>query len=78
MIGPGTAIYGAHGNAGPDQTGAERPSEPPLLDQGDLSALIRRLEALEADPPQLSGDQTVIVPVSDRTELVVGAGALGR
>ncbi|MDH3665806.1 MAG: MBL fold metallo-hydrolase [Paracoccaceae bacterium] len=76
LIGPGTAIYGAHGNAGPDKTGGDRPSEPPLLDLGDLTALIRNLEALEADPPKLSGDQTVIVPVSDRTELVVGAEGL--
>ena len=78
MIGPGTSIYGAHGNAGPNKTGGDRPSEPPLLDQDDLSALIRRLEALEADPPTLSGDETVIVPVSDRVELVVGAEALSR
>jgi len=71
MITPGTAIYGAHGNAGDG-----RPSEPPLLDSGDVAALIRRLEALEADPPALRGDQTVIVPVSGRVEMVVGADAL--
>ena len=73
MIGPGAAIYGAHGNAGEG-----RPSVPPRLDRADLTALIQRLEALQADPPALIGEQTMIVPVSDRVEMVVGAESLIR
>jgi glyoxylase-like metal-dependent hydrolase (beta-lactamase superfamily II) len=65
IIGPGTAIYGAH---------ADAPTAP-LLGKPDLEALIRRLEALEADPVRPAAGETRTVEVAPGLWLIIGADA---
>jgi glyoxylase-like metal-dependent hydrolase (beta-lactamase superfamily II) len=66
LIGPATAIFGAH---------ADAPTAP-RLSHTDLDALVRRLEKLQAAPPELTGDQTRTYEVSPAMSLILGAVAL--
>jgi glyoxylase-like metal-dependent hydrolase (beta-lactamase superfamily II) len=66
IVGPATAIFGAH---------ADAPTAPRLA-RSDLDALVRRLERLSAAPPALTGDQTRTYKVSPALNLILGAAAL--
>jgi len=66
IVGPATAIFGAHANA---------PTAPQLA-RADLDALVRRLEELQAAPPALTGEATITYDVSPAMSLILGAVAL--
>jgi len=66
IIGPSTAIYGAH---------ADAPTAPRLA-HGDLAAVACLLAMVAADPPALEGAETRTYEISPHLQLILGAGAL--